>query len=223
MLRLDRADEIASSSQVNSAPHVLDASQAVTSTFSSPTGLVVDFDYKHTSMYTLLGRQSLMMRFLGLCSYLVLLGSCAAHTVEIGSQSKDCFFEDLHKGDQMTLAYQVASGNPLEIDVTLTAPNGARLLSDIKKDTNSHGFTADQNGRYVYCFLNEGMLSQPKSIAFGVHGIIYVEDDGKTQPVEREILALAQNLRGIKDEQAFLLQRERIHRNSQLVMFYQPW
>lgn len=51
-------------------------------------------------------------------------------------------------------------------------------------------------------------------LSFNVHGIIYVQDDGEMQPIEREIRDLAASLQAIKDEQEYLVIRERVHRNS---------
>lgn len=58
-----------------------------------------------------------------------------------------------------------------------------------------------------------GPLSHSSS--FNVHGIIYVPDDGEMLPIEREIRDLAAGLQAIKDEQEYLVIRERVHRNSE--------
>ena len=51
--------------------------------------------------------------------------------------------------------------------------------------------------------------------SFNVHGIIYVPDDGEMLPIEREIRDLAAGLQSVKDEQEYLVIRERVHRNSE--------
>lgn len=43
---------------------------------------------------------------------------------------------------------------------------------------------------------------------------MYVEDDGHTAPIEREIRALSAALEAVKDEQEYIVVRERLHRNS---------
>lgn len=48
-----------------------------------------------------------------------------------------------------------------------------------------------------------------------MHGIIYVPDDGEMLPIEREIRDLAAGLQAVKDEQEYLVIRERVHRNSE--------
>lgn len=40
-------------------------------------------------------------------------------------------------------------------------------------------------------------------------------DDGEMMPIEREIRDLAAGLQAVKDEQEYLVIRERVHRNSE--------
>jgi hypothetical protein len=44
---------------------------------------------------------------------------------------------------------------------------------------------------------------------------LYVGDEEKIAPVEREIRELSSTLQLVKDEQAYLVVRERVHRNSE--------
>lgn len=53
-----------------------------------------------------------------------------------------------------------------------------------------------------------------------MHGIIYVPDDGDMLPIEREIRDLAAGLQSVKDEQEYLVIRERVHRNSELALLF---
>lgn len=46
----------------------------------------------------------------------VLLKPSRAHTIDIAPATRDCFFEDLHAEDKMTVTYQVAGGGHLDID-----------------------------------------------------------------------------------------------------------
>jgi hypothetical protein len=50
-----------------------------------------------------------------------LLGVAAAHNIQMGSHSKECFHEQLHKDDKMTVTFQVGdrefgSASNMEID-----------------------------------------------------------------------------------------------------------
>lgn len=45
--------------------------------------------------------------------------------------------------------------------------------------------------------------------------MLYLEEDEKIAPVEQEIRTLSNNLQLVKDEQAYLVVRERVHRDSE--------
>jgi hypothetical protein len=46
-----------------------------------------------------------------------------------------------------------------------------------------------------------------------------VEDSGEVAPVEAEIRALSTGLQGVKDEQEYIVVRERVHRDSKCYEF----
>ncbi len=56
--------------------------------------------------------------------------------------------------------------------------------------------------------------------------MLYVGDDEKIAPVEKEIRELSSALQMVKDEQAYLVVRERVHRDSECLVFLNwsgPW
>jgi emp24/gp25L/p24 family/GOLD len=57
-------------------------------------------------------------------------------------------------------------------------------------------------------------LTQSHWLSFNVHGVIYVGEDDVVAPIEREIRALANSLTSVKDEQEYIVVRERVHRNT---------
>lgn len=79
-----------------------------------------------------------------------------AHMIEFDppGMQRQCFFEDLHIGDQMTLTWQSGSEHAdyLAVDVWMTDPQGRMLYRLWKEDTGSYSFTANSDGRYEYCF-----------------------------------------------------------------------
>ena len=81
--------------------------------------------------------------------------------------------------------------------------------------SGDHTFIATMDGRYTYCFSNEHWSANTKEVSFNVHGVMYVEDDGHTAPIEKEIRALSAALEAVKDEQEYIVTRERLHRDSQ--------
>ncbi|KDE02371.1 hypothetical protein MVLG_07073 [Microbotryum lychnidis-dioicae p1A1 Lamole] len=137
-----------------------------------------------------------------------------AHTIDVGAAVKECFFEDLHTEDKMTVTYQVAGGGHLDIDFWLSGPGDRVMNEQRRRDTGTYSFTAEVDGRYTYCFSNEMSTVTGKTVSFNVHGVMYVEDDGHTAPIEKEIRTLSQALEAVKDEQEYIVVRERIHRDT---------
>ncbi|KIL68285.1 hypothetical protein M378DRAFT_191260 [Amanita muscaria Koide BX008] len=147
--------------------------------------------------------------------FIVLLTSLAsAHLIEVPAGHKDCFFEDLHKNDKMTVTYQVGGGGHLDIDFWLTEPANTVLAKHIRQDTGSVSITAEKDGRYEYCFSNQMSAIADKLVSFNVHGVMYTGDDDVVAPIEREIRSFAIALTAVKDEQEYIIIRERTHRNT---------
>ncbi|KAF9452200.1 supernatant protein factor, C-terminal domain-containing protein [Macrolepiota fuliginosa MF-IS2] len=148
-------------------------------------------------------------------SVLVILPLLASgHAIEVAAGKKDCFFEDLHVHDKMTVSYQVGGGGHLDIDFWLSDPNGKILGKHIRQDTGSVSITAAVDGRHEYCFSNQMSAIADKIVSFNVHGVIYIDEDEAVAPIEREIRNLAIGLTSVKDEQEYIVVRERTHRNT---------
>lgn len=50
-----------------------------------------------------------------------------------------------------------------------------------------YSFNAQADGKYTYCFSNEGWTSNSKEVSFNVHGIVYVPESEMSQdPLEAE-------------------------------------
>ncbi|CAG8536579.1 5806_t:CDS:2, partial [Dentiscutata erythropus] len=140
----------------------------------------------------------------------------AAHTITVLPNSRECFFEELHKGDKMTVTFQVDGGGHLDIDYMMYDPSDRLMESSVRQTTGTFSINAEFEGRYTYCFSNEMSTVTEKEVSFNVHGIIYVPDDGlaHSDPLEKEIRELADGLAAIKDEQEYIVMRERTHRDS---------
>ncbi|KAF5363397.1 hypothetical protein D9756_000813 [Leucocoprinus leucothites] len=138
----------------------------------------------------------------------------SAHMIEVAAGKKECFFEDLHVHDKMTVSYQVGGGGHLDIDFWLSDPNGKVLGKHVRQDTGSVSITATADGRHEYCFSNIMSAIADKMVSFNVHGVIYVDEDEAVAPIEREIRNLAIGLTTVKDEQEYIVVRERVHRNT---------
>lgn len=98
--------------------------------------------------------------------------------------------------------------------------------------TGDYSFTAQHDGKYIYCFSNEHWSASSKEVSFNVHGIVYVpEAEAPSDPLEQEgkcqgcvsmsphtntssVRQLSELLAQVKDEQSYIVVRERIHRNT---------
>ncbi|KAF8592360.1 supernatant protein factor C-terminal domain-containing protein [Ramaria rubella] len=134
--------------------------------------------------------------------------------IEVQASQKECFFEDLHVNDKMTVTYQVGGGGNLDIDFWLADPNGLALGKHLKQSTGTVSITTDKDGRHEYCFSNQMSTIADKVVSFNVHGVVYVGEDETIAPIEREIRDLANGLQSVKDEQEYIVVRERVHRNT---------
>jgi len=139
----------------------------------------------------------------------------SAHLIDVDAGKKECFFEDLHQHDKMTVTYQVGGGGHLDIDFWLSDPENRLLGKQIRQSTGTLSITAEKDGRHEYCFSNQMSAIADKIVSFNVHGIIYVgEDADVVAPIEREIRTLSNGLQSVKDEQEYIVVREKTHRNT---------
>ncbi|KAI9752071.1 MAG: p24 complex component [Lichina confinis] len=158
---------------------------------------------------------SLMLLGLGLFSQL-----CRGHNIQLGAHSRECFHESLKKGDKMTVTYQVGDrefggSGSLEIDFWIQDPVGNNIEHRRSVANGDHSFDAKNNGRYTYCFSNEHWSASTKEVSFNVHGIVYVaESEAHSDPLELEVRQLSELLSQVKDEQSYIVARERTHRNT---------
>ena len=81
--------------------------------------------------------------------------------------------------------------------------------------SGDHSFVAREDGRFTYCFSNEHWSSNRKEVSFNVHGIVYVpESEAPQDPLEQEVRVLTELVAQVKDEQTYIVLRERTHRNT---------
>ena len=108
------------------------------------------------------------------------------------------------------------------------------LEKHYKQSTGTAAITAKKDGRYEYCFSNVMSTVADKIVrhvpyynvyitrrysninpsSFNVHGVLYIADDENMAPLEKEVRNLVQGLQAVKDEQEYIVVRERVHRNT---------
>jgi p24 family protein beta-1 len=102
-----------------------------------------------------------------------------------------------------------------EPTLQITNPQGQYETFDKSTSNGDFSFEARHDGRYIYCFGNEHWGASSKEVSFNVHGIVYVsESDAPQDPLEQEVKKLSELLAQVKDEQQYIVMRERTHRNT---------
>ncbi|KAK7095953.1 transmembrane emp24 domain-containing protein 3-like [Littorina saxatilis] len=91
---------------------------------------------------------------------------CGELTFELPDNEKMCFHEEIDKGVESTLEFQVVMGGNYDVDMELTAPNGQMLYKDVKKQYDSFTWKADFKGVYTFCFSNEFSTFTHKVVYF---------------------------------------------------------
>ncbi|KAK2005167.1 emp24/gp25L/p24 family/GOLD [Colletotrichum falcatum] len=146
--------------------------------------------------------------------------SALAHNIQLPAHGRECFHETLHRDDKMTVTFQVGdrefgSAGNLDIDFWITNPRGEYETFEKSVSNGDFSFDAKHDGKYTYCFGNEHWGAHSKEVSFNVHGIVYVsETDVPADPLETEVRHLSELLAQVKDEQSYIVMRERTHRNT---------
>jgi len=97
----------------------------------------------------------------------------------------------------------------------ISNPNLEHHLYESAVSSGDHSLSAPLDGKYTYCFSNEHWSATTKEVSFNVHGIVYVpEAEAPTDPLEKEVRLLSDLLAQVKDEQGYIVVRERTHRNT---------
>ncbi|RKO83290.1 supernatant protein factor, C-terminal domain-containing protein [Blyttiomyces helicus] len=131
----------------------------------------------------------------------------SAFSIDLPAHAEHCFYEELHKDERLDLSYQVTDGGNLDIDFAIYAPNSRPIYTFSRGATTSFGFNAEMDGRYVYCFSNKMSSVTNKLVTFTLQG----PDE---RPLQEEVRQMADGIRAIRDEQAYLMQREAMHRKT---------
>jgi len=149
-----------------------------------------------------------------------LFAAVLAHNIQLQAHGRECFHEQLHKDDKMTVTFQVGdrefgSAGNLDVDFWISNPAGGYEANERAISNGDFSFTAQHDGKYVYCFSNEHWSANTKDVSFNVHGIVYVpEAEAPSDPLEAEVRQLSELLAQVKDEQSYIVVRERTHRNT---------
>ncbi|KAJ4459356.1 putative copii-coated vesicle protein [Paratrimastix pyriformis] len=142
--------------------------------------------------------------------------SVQALTFTVKPSSSSCYFEDLQPGDRLSGTFQVMKGGSLDIDAKIYAPDGGVIYTADKKQEDRFSFGVQQGGPYKFCFANVMSTFTPKVVNFQVHieGRVDPKKPKEISELEKQVKRLSEGLTAIRNEQDYMRNRERTHRNT---------
>ncbi|KAL7750836.1 p24 complex component [Sorochytrium milnesiophthora] len=146
-----------------------------------------------------------------------LVHDATAFTIRLPPHQQQCFFEPLKVDQTLAISYQVGYGGKMDADFWVSDPENKILKMIQRQSTGTYEFTAAKEGRYTYCFSNQMSTSTEKIIQFSTVGADHIQvfdPKVKLDPVQKAINELASNVHAIKEEQQYIVTRERAHRNT---------
>jgi hypothetical protein len=123
----------------------------------------------------------------------VLLVGTYAINFEVPAGKELCFYEDLFKGTDVGLTYQVSQGGQLDIDVTVSAPDGSVIYAGRKEKEGKYFFVTHIKGTFTFCFSNAMSTITKKRVNLGL-------TIGKQRSEEEIVLSILSG-RGTKQKQ----------------------
>lgn len=153
-------------------------------------------------------------------SILLLIQQSLAHVALLPPRGKECFYETLKSQDELAVTFQVGDRDrdateQLHCDFWVQSPSGKIIKSLTDATHGSVQIKAEEDGKHVYCFSNEDSSLKTKDVSFNVHGVVYVDvNDNSGDNLESSIRKLLELVYDVKNEQNYIVVRERTHRNT---------
>ncbi|AOW06406.1 emp24/gp25L/p24 family/GOLD-domain-containing protein [Yarrowia lipolytica] len=160
------------------------------------------------------------MKFLVCLLVLALASVVSAHNVLLLPWKRQCFYEDVKKGDTLAVSFQVGNRDPqaggqLAVDFVINDPHGNQVVKQHEVPDGDVQVPIQVPGRYEYCFSNEFSGIGTKDVTFNVHGVIVIDLNQLTDDaLDQEIAKLNQVVQEVRNEQSYIVVRERTHRNT---------
>ncbi|KAI3649048.1 hypothetical protein MP228_006902 [Amoeboaphelidium protococcarum] len=153
-----------------------------------------------------------------LCVILGISQSILGYTIELYPNEEICFSEQVSTGQVVSVGYQVQDGPEFNADFKILSPNG-QLIKDIKDSPSFEGKVDSKDfgeGSYKYCFRNKNQNHPSKLVSFYVFkdDVAKANKNDAIDPLEKELRLLREGLRAVREEQQYIVHRERIHRNT---------
>ncbi|KAA0194080.1 hypothetical protein HAZT_HAZT011559 [Hyalella azteca] len=101
-------------------------------------------------------------------SFISLWEAARAYFITVDAHAEECFFERVTAGTKLGLAFEVAEGGFLDIDLRIIGPDNKVLHEGERESNGRYTFPAAMDGVYTYCFSNKMSTMTPKSIMFSM-------------------------------------------------------
>ncbi|XP_013167934.1 PREDICTED: transmembrane emp24 domain-containing protein 2 [Papilio xuthus] len=163
---------------------------------------------------------------------ITLLNRANGYTITVDAHAEECFYENVEADTKMGLTFEIAEGGFLDIDITITGPDGAVIHKGERESSGIYTFSAPTSGRYTYCFSNKMSTMTPKVVMFNLEigeapnkNAGDNDEEANHNNLENMIKELGATLKTVKNEQEYMQVRDRIHRainestNSRVVMW----
>lgn len=147
--------------------------------------------------------------------------SISAHNILLPLSGRRCFFEQLSRGDELSISFQFGDRDPmgshqLTGDFIIYGSQRNEVLKTLRDVP--HGevtINAPYTGKFQYCFLNENSHIMTKDVTFNIYGTVYVDlDDPNSNTLDGSVKQLSKLVREVRNEQTYIVIRERTHRNT---------
>ena len=161
-----------------------------------------------------------MKLFISALVSLWLCGLATAHNQLLYPYGRACFFEDMKPGDQLAVSFQVGNRDPnsadqMEVDFWIIDPDRNKIYNLLRVADGDASIDITRGGRYEYCFSNEFSSVGTKDVTFHIHGVVYVDsEDSSPDSLDSQVKHLGRLVQDIKNEQGYIVIRERTHRNT---------
>ena len=156
----------------------------------------------------------------------IIVKTSFSYSISIASESRECYILSAGTGSVVSGSFEVITGEPTQVKVTVTGPAPNHFLHyeskfldgpDADKDLSEgeFSFAANKAGDYQMCLLSNdevGTDGLPATVAFNFRVLASGEKDYEYKGLETELNELKQGLNSLKDHEAYMNQREDVHK-----------
>lgn len=152
--------------------------------------------------------------------FAVLVGISHGFVTTISAHGTECFREDVPKGENVKLRFQVLEGGNLDIDFEILDPSGSQVFAGELQTDGKYDFRASQSGVFKFCFSNHFSTVTEKTLSVDIVAGDETANTGfnpsadAMTPLEQSVLALSQGVQDVKDDQEYMLMRDIAHKSS---------